>query len=124
MQPSGKPCGRNRRINAMTSRGGASACPARVPRGDGDGAGGQRADTPVGDSDPADLGGEVLEGRVAVWIGLTVDVPGGVPDLWVDVRQQASFGQLLFAQGAVDGCEGVHRDKEVGSGRAPRVTVL
>ena len=104
--------------------GGAWACTARFTIGEGDGAVVELDDATVGDGDPEDIGGEVLEGRVAVWIGLTVDVPGGVPDRWVDVLQQSSFGHLLFANGSVDGGEGFHRDQEVGSGGAPCVTVF
>src|SRR5262249_14169308 len=103
--------------------GGAEAGTARFTIGEGDGAVVERDNTTVGDGDPEDIGGEVLEGRVAVWLRLTVDVPGGVPDLWVDVLQQSRFGYLLFVHGAVDGGEGLHRDKEVGPGRAPHVTV-
>lgn len=104
--------------------GGAEACTARVTRGDGDGAVGARDETTVGEGAPEDIGGEVVEGRGAVRLRLTVDVPGGVPDLWGEVLSQSSFGPLLLPQGAIDGREGLHRDKAVGSGGAPRVTVF
>jgi hypothetical protein len=51
-------------------------------------------------------------------------MPGDRPDLWVDGLQQSGFGHLLFPHGAVDGREGFYRDKEVGSGGEPRVTVF
>src|SRR5262250_491860 len=69
----------------------------------GDGAVVERDDTTVGDGAPADIGGEVWEGRMAVWIGLTVDVPEGMPALRIDVLQQSSLGYLLFVHGTVDG---------------------
>jgi hypothetical protein len=102
--------------------GGAEAGPAQLTIGAGADAGVARDKTTVGDGDPADLGGEVLGGRVAVWLRLPVDVPGGVPDLWVDVLQPSSCGDRLCVHGVVDGCEGRHRDTAVGPGGAPRVT--
>jgi hypothetical protein len=83
--------------------GGAEACTAQLTLGDGDGAVVERDATTVGEGDPEDRGGEVWEGRGAVWMRWTVDVPGGVPDLWIAVLSQSSFGSLLFAHGAGDG---------------------
>src|SRR5207302_1084191 len=88
----------------------ASGCVRTI--GESDGAVLERDDAAIGDSDPEDIGGEVCEGGVSVVIGLTVDVPGGVPDLWVDVLQQSGCAHLLFPNGAVDGGEGFHGDKE------------
>jgi hypothetical protein len=62
--------------------GGAEACPARWTIDEGDGAVVERDETTLGDGDPEAIGGEVLEGCVAIWMSLTVDVPGSVPDLW------------------------------------------
>jgi hypothetical protein len=49
-------------------------------------------------------------------IGLTVDIPGDTPNLWVDVLQQSGVAHSVFEDGSVDGGEGVHRHIEVGSG--------
>ena len=65
--------------------GGSWACTARFTIGEGDGAVFEAHDASVGDGDPEDIGGEVFEGRVALCIGLRVDVPGDGPDLWIDV---------------------------------------
>ena len=99
--------------------GGAWAGTARFPVGEGDRAVRERDDTAVGDGDLEDIGGEVGEGGVAVVIGLTVDVPGDGPDLRVDVPQQTGVAHGFFEEGAVDGREGFHGDKEVGSGGQP-----
>ena len=104
--------------------GGSWACTARLTIGESDGAVRERDDAVIGDSDPEDIGGEVFAGGVSVVIGLTVDVPGDVPDLWVDVLQQSGCAYLLFPHGAVDGGEGLHGDKEVGSGGLPGRAVL
>lgn len=73
------------------------------PVGDGDGAVGEAHDPAVGESDPEDLRGEGSEGGVAMVLGLPVDVPGEVPDLWGDVLQQAGWAHLLLPHGAGDG---------------------
>jgi len=104
--------------------GGSWACTARLTRGEGDGAVCEAHDASGGDGDPEDRGGEVCEGRVALCIGLRVDVPGDVPALWVDVLQQAGLAHVFFEESAVDGGEGFHRDKEVGSRGSPRRAVL
>jgi hypothetical protein len=56
----------------------------------------------VGDGDTENLGGEVGEGGVSVVIGLTMDVPGDGPDLWVDVRQQSGLAHIFLKESAVD----------------------
>jgi len=53
-----------------------------------------------------------------------VDIPGDVPDLWIDQVEEAGALHLLFEDGAVAGREGFHGDKEVGSGREPLGAVL
>jgi hypothetical protein len=65
--------------------GGSWACIARFTRGESDDAVLERDDAAIGESDPEAIGGEVCEGGVSVVLGLTVDVPGDVPDLWIDV---------------------------------------
>jgi hypothetical protein len=72
------------------------------PVGEGDGAVGEAHDTAVGNSDPEDIRGEVSEGGVAMVLGLTVDVPGDGPDLWVDMLQEAGVVHVFFEDGAVD----------------------
>ncbi len=104
--------------------GGSWARTARFTVGEGDGAVCEAHDASVGDGDPKDIGGEVCEGRVALCMGLRVDVPGDVPDLWVDVLQQSSLAHVFFEDSAVDGREGFHGDKEVGSGGSPGRAVL
>ena len=104
--------------------GGAWACTAHFPVGEGDRAVLERDDAAVGDSDLEDIGGEVGEGGVAVVIGLTVDVPGDGPDLGVDVLQQSGLAHLFFEERAVDGGEGFDGDKEVGAGGPPGRAVL
>jgi hypothetical protein len=99
--------------------GGAWACTAGFTVGEGDGTVFQAHDTAVGDSDPEDIRGKGLEGRVSVVIGLTVHVPGDGPDLGVDVLQQSSYAHLLFPNGTIDGGESFDGDKEVGSGGQP-----
>jgi hypothetical protein len=99
-------------------------CTAGFTGGEGDGAVCEAHDTSVGDSDPEDIRSEGGAGRVSVVIGLTVDIPGDGPALRIDVFQQSSCVHLLFPQSAVDGWEGFHRDKEVGSGGQPRGAVL
>jgi len=53
--------------------------------GEGDGAVFERDDSAIGDGDLEDIRGEVFERRMAVRIGLAVDIPGDGPDLRVDV---------------------------------------
>ena len=98
--------------------GGARAGTARFAVGEGHGAVRERDDTAIGDRYFEDIRGEVCQGGAGMWSGLAVDVPGDRPDLWVDGLQPSGFGHLLFPHGSVDGREGFHRDKEVGSGGA------
>jgi hypothetical protein len=99
--------------------GGAWACTAGLTGGEGDRVVFEAHDASVGEGDPADRGGERGEGRVALWMGLTVDVPGDVPDPWVEVFQQSGLAHVVFAERAGDGGEGFDRDQEVGAGGAP-----
>ena len=78
----------------------------------------------VGDGALEDLGSEVGEGRVAVVVGLTVDVPRDAPDLGGDVLQQSGLAHVFFEDGSVDGGEGFDRDKAVGAGGQPCRAVL
>ena len=102
---------------------GAEAGTADFPVGEGDRAVLQVDETVVGDGHLEDIRGEVRQGGVAVVVGLTVDIPGDAPDLGGDVLQHASVAHLCFEEGAVDGGEGFHRDKEVGAGGPPGRTV-
>jgi hypothetical protein len=92
--------------------------------GEGDGAVVESHETLVGDGDPEDRGGEVGEGRVAIGPCLRMDVPGEVPDLWVDVFQQSGLAHVFFEEGTGDGREGFDGDEEGGSGGAPGHTIL
>jgi hypothetical protein len=65
--------------------GSAEAGTAHFPVGEGDGVVREAHETVVGDGDFEDIGSEVGESRVAVVIGLTMDVPGDGPDLGIDV---------------------------------------
>jgi hypothetical protein len=90
----------------------------------GDGAVLERDDSALGDGDLADRGGEVGERGLAVRIGLAGDIPGDVPDGWGDVSPPAGLAHVFFEEGAVDGREGLHGDKEVGPGGEPGGAVL
>jgi hypothetical protein len=103
---------------------GSWACTARLTIGDGDGAVVEAHDAAVGDGAPEDLGGEGGEGRVALGIGLSVDVPGDGPDLWIDVLSQPGAAHVFLEERAGEGREGFHRDKEVGSRGSPGRAVL
>ena len=83
--------------------GGAWACTSRLTIGEGDGAVCEAHDTSIGDGDSEDRRGQVCEGRVALWIGLTMDMPRDVPSLWVDMLQQPGLAHVFFEDGSVDG---------------------
>jgi hypothetical protein len=104
--------------------GGAWACAAHFPGGEGDGTVLEAHDAPVGESDLEDRGGEGGEGGVAVMMGLTMHVPGDGPDLGVALLQQTSVAHLVFEECPVDGREGFDGDKDVGAGGVPGRAVL
>jgi hypothetical protein len=79
------------------------ACTAALTGGAGDGAVLARDDAAVGDGALEDLWGEVLDGRVAVGVGLAVDVPVGFPGQWIARPQQSRLGHIFFAERAGDG---------------------
>ena len=103
---------------------GAEACTAHFPVSEGDRAVRKRDNAAVGDGDLEDIRGEIGEGRVAVVIGLTVDIPGDSPDLGIDVRQQSGVAHGFFEERTVDGREGFDGDKEGGAGGAPGRAIL
>jgi len=105
-------------------RGGSWSSTARLAVGESDAAVCESHEATVGDGDPEDIGGEVLEGHVAISARLRVDVPREVPDVWVDVRQQSGLAHVFFEDGTVDGRESFHGDQEGGSGGEPGGTVL
>ena len=70
---------------------GAKACTAGFAVGERDGTVLEADDTAVGDGDFEDIRSEVLQGGGAVWGGLTMHIPGGVPDLWGDLFSQARW---------------------------------
>jgi hypothetical protein len=100
--------------------GGAAAGTAAVPVGARDGAVREADETVVGDGALEARGSAGGAGGVSMVIGLTGDGPGDVPDLWVDVLQESGLAHLLCPHGALDGGEGFHGDKEVGSRGQPR----
>jgi hypothetical protein len=105
-------------------RGGAWSSTARLAVGERDGAVFESHEAPVGDGDPEDIGGKVLESRVAISSRLRVDVPGEVPDVWVDVLEQSGLAHVFLEKGAVDRREGFDGDEEVVSGSEPLGAVL
>jgi hypothetical protein len=103
--------------------GGAGAGMADFPRAEGDRAVCEAHETAGGESDREDRGGAGGAGRVAVVVGLTLDVPGEGPDLGGDILQQSGGAQGVFAEGAGEGGEGCDGDKAVGAGGEPRCAV-
>lgn len=71
--------------------------------GKGDGTLLERDNASVGEGNPEDIGGKVGKGRVAIWMGLRMDIPRDVPSLWVDVFQQSGLSDVIFEEGTVDG---------------------
>ena len=100
--------------------GGAWAYTANFPRGKSARAILEADKTLVGESALEDRGGERGAGGAAMVLCLTVDVPGDGPDLGSEVLQQAGLAHLFFEERAGDGGEGLHGDKDVGSGGHPR----
>jgi hypothetical protein len=84
-------------------RGGSWARTSRLAVGEGDGTLVESHEATVGDGDPEDIGGEVGEGCVAIGTRLRVDVPGKIPDLWVDVLEPSGLAHIFFEEGSVDG---------------------
>jgi len=104
--------------------GGPWAWTAGCTVGEGDGTVLESHETSIGDGDPEDRGGEIGEGRIAIGTGLRVDIPGDIPDLWVDVRKQSGSAHVFFEEGAVERREGLDGDEEVVSGGDPGGAVL
>jgi hypothetical protein len=84
----------------------------------------QAHETVVGDGNLEDRGGEGGASRVAVVMGLRVDVPGEGPDLGGEVLQQARLSHLFFEERPGDGGERFDRDKEVRSRGTPGRALL
>ena len=82
---------------------GAEAGTAHFPVGEGDRAVREADETAVGDGDLEDIRGQVGEGRVAMWSGLTMDIPRDGPHLGVDVLQQSGLAHVFFEDSSVDG---------------------
>ena len=87
----------------MTSRRVVRGRTAHFPGGAGDGAIRETDETLVGDGDPEDRGGEVVQGGVSVVMGPTMDMPGDGPDLGGDVLQHAGLAHVFFAERAGEG---------------------
>ncbi len=80
--------------------GGSWACPCRLTGGEGDHGVLATDEALVGASDAADRGGAGCTGGVAVVMGLTLDVPGDGPDLWVAVLQPAGVAHVFLHESA------------------------
>ena len=104
--------------------GGAWSGTSWFARGAGDDAVLEADNAAVGDGDFEDVGCEVCEGIGATRVGLAVDVPWGVPDVWIDLFKCPGFCHLLLEDGAVDRRQGAYGDREVGSRRQPCVALL
>ena len=85
-----------------THGGGAGARIAHFTVGEGDRTVLEADEALVGDGDPENRGGEGGEGGVSVVMGLTMDVPGDGPHLWVDVRQQSGLAHIFLQESAVE----------------------
>ena len=59
-------------------------------------------DSGIGDSHPEDIRCEVFQGRLAVAYGLAVDVPGDLPDAWIDFVKQPPSCHFVFEFGLED----------------------
>ena len=91
--------------------------------GEGDGSIFDSHDSGIGDSHPEDIGGEVFQGCLAVAYGLTVDVPGDLPDAGIDFVEQPLSCHLGLEFGPEDFGEGSDRQIEVVAGRQPLFSV-
>ncbi len=90
------------KLNSVEARG-AWTCTSGFAVGEGHGAVRERDDTAIGDRHFEDIRGEVLQGGVGVWMRLAVDVPGDVPDLWIDLLQQTGLAHVFLKASTVDG---------------------
>jgi hypothetical protein len=104
--------------------GGARSGPAGFAGGESAGAVFARDEAAVGEGDRADRGGKVLAGGMAVWMGLAVDMPVGMPDPGVEALHKTGVGPLVFEDRPGEGREGCDGDKEGGARREPLGAVL
>jgi hypothetical protein len=104
--------------------GGAEACTAPWPGGDGDGTVREAHAATVGDGPVADRGGKGGDGGVAGGLGLRVHMPGDGPALGGNVLPQPGMAHLCLAERTGDGGAGFDRDQAVGTGGAPGCAVL
>jgi hypothetical protein len=63
----------------------------------------ERHETAIGDGDPADLRGEGGDGRLAVWPGRRMDIPGDRPAPRVAVLEQARLSPVVFEHSPGEG---------------------
>ncbi len=73
-------------------------------------------DSGIGDGYPEDIRCEVFQGCLAVAYGLTVDVPGDLPDAWIDFVKQSLPCHFVFEFGPEDFGKCSDRQVEVVSG--------
>ena len=80
----------------------AGAITAFLAVGEGNGSIFDSHDSGIGDGYPEDIRCEVFQGRLAVAYGLTVDVPGDLPDAGGDFVKQPLPCHLIFEFGPED----------------------
>jgi len=80
-------------------------------------------DSGVGDSHPEDIRSKVFQSRAAVAYGLTVDVPGHLPDGGIDFVQEFPSCHLVFELGLKDLGKGSDGQIEVIAGCQPHLSV-
>lgn len=92
---------------------GTQAGTSQCAGGDGDGALRETDEAAVGEGACADVWREGWQGGGTVWRGVTLDIPGPVPDVGGARFQVASLAHRLCEEGAGDGGEGSDEDREV-----------
>jgi hypothetical protein len=78
-------------------------------------------DSVVGDGDPKDIGGEILDGVGAIPHSLGIDVPGDVPDFRGDLVQEAFLFHFIMELGPEEDGEGFDGEEEIRARGMPGV---
>lgn len=76
-------------------------------------------DSGVGDGDPEDVRGQVLDAVLLSGYGLGVDVPVLLPDVLRDLIEQSGLVHFMLELCLADLRQGVNREEEVGIGGKP-----